>query len=48
MLQTEFNLDYEIKKKTNKKNNYPMHVPRPEVYDAAVDVTWVSCPYLKK
>ena len=27
MLQTKFNLDYEMeKKKKNKKNNYPMHV----------------------
>jgi len=45
MLQTKFNLDYEMKKK--KKTTLCMcHGPR--VYDAVVDVTWVPCPYLKK
>ena len=34
--------------RNRKTNNYPVHVPRSEVFDVAVVVTWVSCPYLQK
>ena len=44
MLQIEFNLDYEMKKK--KTTLCMCHGPG--MYDAAVDVTWVPCSYLKK
>ena len=45
MMQTEFNLNYEIKKKKKKTTLCMCHSPG--VYNAAVDVTWVLCPYLK-
>ena len=48
MMQTEFSLDYKMEKKKNKQTTILCMCHSPEVYDAAVVVTWVPCPYLQK
>ena len=45
MMQTEFSLDYEMEKN---QTTILCMCHGPEMYDVAVVVTWVPCPYLQK